>query len=229
MPLKGTGFLGLWHDIEAGEPEAEYHLWHTREHMPERVSLPGFLRARRGVDWNLAHQRYLTIYEGDTLEAFRSPEYLERLNRPTPWSSKMAPHFRNFLRVACETVSTVGAGAGGAMATIRADLPDSLDEGAYRAAAPALSEALMALPGVCGVHIAVARPQYSDVRTTETELRPEMRERAFDWVILVEGVGQRELQGLIGDMESAVAASGVREARTDVYDIAFLLSPGGGS
>jgi len=228
MPLQGKGFLGLWHDIDP-EGEADYHLWHTLEHMPERVSLPGFERARRGVDWGLDHQRYLTIYEGAELEAFRSPEYLERLNQPSAWSSRMAPFFRNFLRVACETVSTAGLGAGGAMATIRADFGSALDEPALRRAAPDLSEALMALPGVCGAHIAVARPAYSDVTTTETKLRPEMREPGFDAVILVEGVGRRELESLKERIAAAVAASGLGKTRTDVYDIAFLLSPGGGS
>lgn len=229
MPLLGKGFLGLWHDIEAGEPEAEYHEWHTREHMPERVSLPGFLRARRGVDWNLSHQRYLTVYEGATLDAFRSPEYLERLNRPTAWSSKMAPHFRNFLRVACETVSTTGLGAGGAMATIRLDLPPSMDEAAFRAASAELTSTLLPCPGVCGVHTALARPEYSSVRTTETQLRPEMAEPGFDAVILIEGVGQKELQARRGDFDAAIVALGAASARTDVFDIAFTLSPGGGS
>ena len=228
MPLQGKGFLGLWHDI-ASDAEPDYHQWHTLEHMPERVALPGFLRARRGVDWNLAHQRYLTIYEGAELEAFRSPEYLDRLNRPSAWSSRMAPSFRNFLRVACETASTTGAGAGGATTTIRADLPDGQDEAAFRQAIPQLSEALMALPGVCGAHVAFARPEYSDVRTTETELRPEMAEPAFDVLIVVEGVGRRELEGLSDRVAEAVRASGVTKARTDIYDTAFLLSPGGGS
>ena len=229
MPLLGRGFLGLWHDIESGEPEAEYHLWHTREHMPERVSLPGFLRARRGVNWALDHQRYLTIYEGETLEAFRSPEYLGRLNMPTEWSSRMAPHFRNFLRIAFETISTEGAGAGGGMATVRANLAPNLTEAGLRDLSPALTKRLMALPGVSSVHIAAARPEYSSVRTTETELRPEMRERSFDTVVLVDGVGQRELEGLRGEIEAAIVELGFKDFRTDVYDIAFTLSPNGGS
>lgn len=226
MPLQGKGFLGLWHDI-APEGEADYHLWHTFEHMPERVSLPGFLRSRRGVDWELAHQRYLTIYEGQTLEAFRSPEYLERLNHPSAWSSRMAPHFRNFIRIACETVSSTGVGAGGAMTTVRGRFTQ--DEAAFRSAAPKLSETLMALPGVCGAHIAVARPEYSNVTTTETKLRPEMREDAFEAVVLVDGLGRRELEGQSDAIAAAIAAAGLGRARNDVYDIAFILSPGGGS
>lgn len=226
MPLQGKGFLGLWHDI-APEGEADYHLWHTLEHMPERVSLPGFRRSRRGVNWALNHQRYLTIYEGDELEAFRSPEYLDRLNRPSAWSSRMAPHFRNFIRIACETVSTAGLGAGGAMTTLRGRFAQ--DEAAFRAAAPKLSETLMGMTGVCGAHIAVARPDYSNVTTTETKLRPEMREDGFDAVVLVEGLGRRELEGLSAQIDAAIADAGLEGVRADVYDIAFTLSPGGGS
>ena len=42
MPLRGSAFLAIWHDIEA-HGELEYDDWHTREHMPERVA-PGALR-----------------------------------------------------------------------------------------------------------------------------------------------------------------------------------------
>ncbi len=62
MPLKGSGFLAIWHDIRA-EGEPEYNLWHTREHMPERLGVPGFESGRRYVDWNLAEHRYFTLYE----------------------------------------------------------------------------------------------------------------------------------------------------------------------
>jgi hypothetical protein len=228
MPLKGNAFLGMWHDVEVGH-EAEYHLWHTREHMPERLSLPGFQRGRRGVGPDLPRQRYLTIYEGETLEAFRSAEYLRRLNEPTPWSATMAAHFRHFLRVACETISTTGAGAGGAVATIRAHLDPGVGEIALIRAAPLLSERLMGLPGVCAVHIGLARPEYSDVDTTETELRPEMREPAFDVAILVEGVGEAELQAEQGAMREALSSSEISSVRTDVYHTAYLLSRDGGS
>ena len=34
--------MAVWHDIaEAGE--AEYSAWHTNQHMPERLGVPGFL------------------------------------------------------------------------------------------------------------------------------------------------------------------------------------------
>ncbi len=62
MALKGRAFMAVWHDIaQAGE--AEYSSWHTRQHMPERLGVPGFLVGRRGVNWSLKHQRWFTLYE----------------------------------------------------------------------------------------------------------------------------------------------------------------------
>ena len=54
MPLRGSAFLAIWHDIEA-HGEVEYDDWHTREHMPERVEIPGFEAGRRWVDRSLDH------------------------------------------------------------------------------------------------------------------------------------------------------------------------------
>ena len=75
MPLKGEAFMIIWHDIRA-DSEREYHLWHTREHMPERLGVPGFLRGRRGVDWSRDKYRYLTLYEGQSSQHSDPPPIL---------------------------------------------------------------------------------------------------------------------------------------------------------
>ena len=49
MPLPGQGFLAIWDDVVAAG-EAEWLRWHTREHMPERIGVPGFLGGRRYLD-----------------------------------------------------------------------------------------------------------------------------------------------------------------------------------
>ena len=41
MALVGDAFLAMWHDIEPASWN-DYMEWHTREHMPERLSIPGF-------------------------------------------------------------------------------------------------------------------------------------------------------------------------------------------
>lgn len=57
MPRIGQGVLAIWNGI-APEAEAEFVAWHVREHIPERVGLPGFLRGRRYVGDAEAHPRY---------------------------------------------------------------------------------------------------------------------------------------------------------------------------
>ena len=46
MALLGQGAVAIWNDV-APEGLAEFYEWHHREHMPERVGIPGFRRGRR--------------------------------------------------------------------------------------------------------------------------------------------------------------------------------------
>lgn len=224
MPLKGKGFMVMWHDISA-EAEADYHLWHTREHMPERLSIPGFTRGRRGVNWSLDFQRYLTIYEGAELSVFSGADYLERLNNPTPWTQRMAPAFRNFLRVACETLVSQGVGVGGAVGTYRGRFAEGRSEAEFTQAASSLAAQLQELAGVTAVHIAAARPDFSEIPTTETKLRPKMGLKSFDAIVVVEAVGLSELDALNDRLVEHIAAgpAGLKGVNAQTYDMAFAL------
>ena len=48
MSLAGSGAVCIWHDI-APEATDEFYQWHNREHMPERVGIPGFRLGRRYI------------------------------------------------------------------------------------------------------------------------------------------------------------------------------------
>ena len=224
MALSGDAFLAMWHDIEPASWN-DYMEWHTREHMPERLSIPGFTIGKRLVNHGLDRHRYGTIYAGDDLEVFRSPAYLERLNNPTPWSTSLQPAFRNFLRIACERLASSGFGDGGAITTVRLDFDHDGAEAALRAGAASLAETLLAITGACGAHVGLARTYVSGVRTRETELRPGMAEKAFDAVVLVEGSGRPELEAALPRIEAAILASGcgVIAPVSIVYDLAYQL------
>lgn len=225
MALLGDGFLVMWHDI-VPDMQSEYTEWHTREHMPERLSIPGFLVGKRLMNHDLDRYRYGTIYTGRDVEVFRSPAYLARLNDPTPWSNRLQPAFRNFLRVACERVASAGRGDGGAVATTRLVFAEGASEPVARGGAQALVESILAIKGVCGAHVGLARTEVSGVRTRETELRPEMAERGFDAVVITEGSGRMELESAIGGIEAAIAASacGFIEPRSITYSLAYELT-----
>jgi hypothetical protein len=60
MPLRGSGFLALWNDFDPAR-EAEYECWHTFEHVPERVGIPGFLSGRRYRAAERSESQYFTL------------------------------------------------------------------------------------------------------------------------------------------------------------------------
>jgi hypothetical protein len=61
--------------------ELEFNQWYYEEHIPERLSCPGFLSARRfrAVEGS---PEYLAIYELQGPEALQTPEYLRYAHSP---------------------------------------------------------------------------------------------------------------------------------------------------
>ncbi|MFV0492221.1 MAG: hypothetical protein ACK5M4_10410 [Pseudorhodobacter sp.] len=226
MTLPGAAFLAMWHDITPAM-QTEYMEWHTREHMPERLSIPGFLLGKRLIDENATRYRYGTVYCGRDLEIFRSPAYLERLNNPTKWSGHVQPGFRNFLRVACEKIASAGHGDGGVMATIRLDLTPGM-ESTLRGGAQGLCETVQHVPGVSAVHLGLAQNEVSDIRTRETEMRPGMVEEGFDAVLLIEGSEKSVLDNALVKFEHAVSETGLglHHPRSNIYRLAYQLGVG---
>jgi len=223
MGLMGEGFVILWHDI-AAEADGAYNAWHTQEHMPERIALPGFLRSRRGLNRALDRQHYFTLYEGDTLESFVSPEYQRSLNVPTEWTQRVAPHFRNFQRMACALAYSSGRGVGGALATFRCLFPAGADEALLAGQLQPALEWIAAREGVTGVHVGVARDSFSGGHTKEIDLRPAMHETPFDIVVIVESIGLAEMDRELAAIEAELADAGLPGLVAQSYDMAYMLS-----
>jgi len=157
----------MWWDI-APEMKAEWEDWHTREHMPERLAIPGFLRGTRWIAES-GEPSYFVLYEVTRLATMTGGAYLERLNNPSPWSRKMMPHHRNKVRSLCVLRASWGGGLPQALATIR------------------LSKRLSDLPkrkGLTGVHLLESQPM-AGAQTTEQRIRGG--DGTADWVLLVGG------------------------------------------
>lgn len=104
-------FLALWNDYPATLTE-EYETWHSFEHVPERLTAPGLLAARRYGSFGEDANRYFTLYDLENLAALESPAYLDLVQRPTDWSARMRRHFLNVLRIPAETILQAGHGRG---------------------------------------------------------------------------------------------------------------------
>lgn len=110
MPLLGPAAMLLSFDV-ANEAIEEHDDWHTHEHLRERLSIPGFLRGTRWVALQ-GQPRYMVLYEVAGLGTLTSGPYLERLNNPSPWTSKMMPHYRGMRRGLCSVTGSFGLGMG---------------------------------------------------------------------------------------------------------------------
>ena len=113
------GMVVIWNDIKE-EMRDEFVQWHSIEHLPERVSIPGFISGQRwyGED---ASPQYLTTYVTQNTEVLTSDAYIQRLNDPTPWTLKTVAAFCNTCRAAGEVIWEYGSkkGYGGHILAIR--------------------------------------------------------------------------------------------------------------
>ena len=109
----------LWNDVTPAHEE-EYNDWHAYEHVPERLTMPGFVWARR---WRAAGDvgpgpRYLTLYGLASPGALDTPQYQRLLAGPTPWSQRMRPHLLHLSRWACMVEAGSDAAAGSSMQAV---------------------------------------------------------------------------------------------------------------
>jgi hypothetical protein len=86
--------------------EEEFNAWYDTEHLPERLSIPGFRSARRWVaDCKPGEGKYLATYELESPAVLVSPAYLAFFQKPTPWSKRCLDNAVVFRRWACEQIS----------------------------------------------------------------------------------------------------------------------------
>jgi hypothetical protein len=120
MDFNGAAMLALWNGVAAGR-QAEYDLWHTREHVPQRLGVPGIRAARRYIRLRGPMPQYLTLYDVDRIDVFESAPYRCLLDNPTPWTRSMRPSFEGFFRLCCDRLLTVGGGLGCVAAAVTFD------------------------------------------------------------------------------------------------------------
>src|SRR5262249_13205837 len=100
-----------------------------------------------------AGPRYMVVYEVESLQTLASEPYLTRLNHPTPWTTRMMPHYRGMMRGLCAVLGSFGFGQGGAAALIRftpeAPRAAQVHRWLLEEALPAVSQ----LPGLGSAHL----------------------------------------------------------------------------
>lgn len=217
--MKSPGIIVIWNDI-LPESRDDFLAWHSREHIPERVSIPGFVRGQRWYGADAAPQ-YLTLYTTTDTGVLTSQAYLDRLNNPTPWTRRSVAAFRNTARAAGSLAWESSRGCGGVILTARFDLvPDVANQLVAQLAGGVLDD-LVHAAGVARVRLAVSAVSASQLQTAERAVRSgDVREPAL--TLLVEGFDSASaLQRVFQDATSSNDA--LATARIDLYSLQFDL------
>ena len=218
MSLSGTGAVAIWHDL-LPEAKDDFYEWHNREHMPERVGIPGFRRGRRYIVFEGAPE-FFNLYEADSPEVLGGRDYLDRLNAPTEWTKRVVPSFRNVARSICRVAYTGGVGSGGVILTMRFDIDTAHRAAAIEALASRVLPSLALRKGIAGVHLCLADEMVSKIETAEKKARADTT-LVPTWIVLIEGIGAAEVRAPAEALRRDLEPHGARALDVATYRLEF--------
>ncbi|MGT2499876.1 hypothetical protein ACVOMS_01515 [Bradyrhizobium guangxiense] len=223
MSLLGKAAVAMWWSVRP-EQRAEFGDWHSHEHFPERMSIPGF---RRGSRWSSTTdaEGFFVLYELEQYEVLTSKGYLDRLNAPTPWSTKMMPHHLGMVRSQCRLIESFGGGVATSLATIRLS-PQAGREADLQANLSNTLGTLAQKPGLTGAHLLRTDTPPTSAPTTEQQIRG--KDGAADWIVLLSGYDADVVEQTRSDQlsPSALGAAGAQSDLTvGYYRLSFTMTP----
>ncbi len=180
---KGTALLVVLTDV-GPEHDAEFNSWYNEEHLPERLSAPGFLDAAR-YEALRGGPRYLAVYELESVDALHTDEYLRMSRNSTKWTKRMSPNIvgrgtvRNVYTQIYPAESdphTLGRGMAPALQIGRMDVPQELEAKYNEYYDTVRTPANLEIPGCMYVrryHAVEGTPKYLTVYEFEHEKAPE--------------------------------------------------------
>lgn len=204
MSLSGTGLIAIWHNLQEAV-RADFYEWHNREHMPERLAVPGFRRGRRYRALE-GGPEYFNLYETADVSVLSSPAYLARLNAPTVWTRRVVPGFRDVARALCRVHASLGVGQGGVMLTQRFAIAATERVRVATRLADDVLPAIAAQPGITGAHLCLADEAVSSVATVESVARgtPTL---VPTWIVLIEGISAAHVRPSGGRIAAILAGA----------------------
>jgi hypothetical protein len=216
----GSGALALWLDV-APELARETDGWYVDEHLPERIDVGGYLRARRFVAIE-GSPSYLTLFEAQTPAALASEGYLRLVAKPSEQSNHIRAGFSNVARGTFKVRQSLGRGIGGVMASVRLRPHDAASADVAVAVLDTQVPKLLRHHGIVGVHWLEPAPE---VRARMDRVRVTGHADAnVDYVLFVEATRPTEVAAIRNDVLAPLAGSGCAEESYEVYTLMYEVS-----
>ncbi len=157
-------------------------------------------------------------------EDLTSQGYLDRLNAPTPWSTKMMPHHLGMIRSQCRVIESFGGGVATALATIRLS-PQVGRETDLQANLTNMLGTLAQKPGLTGAHLLRTDTPTTSAPTTEQQIRG--KDGAADWIALLSGYDADAIEEVVAgpfSPSSLHAAGAGEDILIGRYRLAFTMT-----
>jgi len=226
MSLLGSAVLVNWGGIVESK-EAEYNSWHSKEHMPERIALPGFLRGCRAIgipETNLNH-KYFMMYEAERKDVFVSRKYLERLNNPSKWTKNILSNYISPSRTICSVITSKSVGFGGWIGTVRFLNKDIESENHVEKLKLSVPQTIK-LEGITGMHVLLGEKAYGQMETQEKSFRSNqgLNDQIITQAIIIEGLNYFSLEKAILALKQEYSLEESDHLIINYYQIQHILT-----
>jgi hypothetical protein len=186
----GGAVMCTWTDC-AKQAEPDFTEWYNRQHLAERVAVPGFISGARYVA-ERGRPKFLAYYEWENARVGPSPAYMERQDNPTRWTRRMMANFQNTIRTVFNRKLRLGMGRGAAAASLRLAPAPGKEAKLERRLERLLAE-LAKQPGMTGVTLLQADPEGSRMDSNESRMRAKA-DRLAAWVVHAEAMDMPSLR-----------------------------------
>jgi len=224
MALLGNAIVCSWNDVKP-EGRDDVYQWHNREHLPERLGIPGFLRGRR-LRSKSAVPELMFLYEARDMSVLGGQDYFARLDSPTPWTSQATKNFFNSYRSVFDVAYSAGVSMGGSMLALRVKPADA--ERLRSTLIETILPSIESMIGVTGVHLAISNPAISQRDTAEKRGRGAPF-KMIGWVILIEANSDEVLKPIRAKLlsDDVLQSSGAEHASVEggIYQMEICRLP----
>ena len=190
------GILALWNNC-AEEGRIEYERWYMKEHLPERINVPGFRFGRRYTRLE-GDREFFTFYETDSEDVLWSPAYMRRLSNPTEWTQNVMNYFRDTIRTVCCRETSVGYATGGHVTTFRFSGTRVLGASDIQNISRIILNTISKQDGFCRSQLWASTAKQTPSDTAETKIRGA--DEMLSWAVIIESTNEGMARSIANDL-----------------------------